>query len=472
MLSFRTRRVVMIASLLLLLPAFVSYSGALLAPSNSSVGIRSVEWLRDHGAAGLVSKVESIYYQLTAPAKGGPALRALPRVGVAGAGALSRVAPSYRPPRIGPLAQPALPGEGLWHATQPGLGPNPPLLVSTFRSDPSEYPRLVAGVAWIDTHRSTVSLYPGRVEPSVAIPRGSMDVPERFRHRLLATFNSGFKLADARGGFALHGRTYAPLLPGRATFVRYANGRVDILAWHGSATAPRDVVFARQNLPLIVDHRRPNPNLNDGPEWGATLGNAIQVWRSGVGVDRHGNLIYAAANDQTVSSLARILIHAGAVRAMQLDINSYWVSFISYAHPGALDPLKPAERNESLLQPLPHAGRQGLLRGLLAVMHGQRARIDFVDVRIAAEGHRQIEIPEEAAQNLDDTLLAAESEAPDVGTAEQDGAGAERQRLERVGAAADAAVEEHLRASRDGLHNAWEGVERAHGPVDLAPAVV
>jgi hypothetical protein len=360
MLSFRARRVAMIAGLLLLLPALVSYSSAMLAPSNSSVGIRSVEWLRDHGAAGLVSQVESIYYQLTAPAKGGPALKALPRVGVAaapaattaagaaakalrgaggaGVGALAGVAPLYRPPRIRPLAYPALPGEGVWHATQPGLGPDPPLLVSTFRSDPAEYPRLVAGVAWIDTHRSTVSLYPGRQEPSVTIPRGSMDVPQPYRRHLLATFNSGFKLADARGGFALHGHTYAPLLDGRATFVRYADGRVDILAWHGPSTAPSDVVFARQNLPLIVDRRRANPNLNDGPEWGATLGNAIQVWRSGIGVDRHGNLLYAAANDQTVSSLARILIHAGAVRAMQLDINSYWVSFISYAHPGALDP--------------------------------------------------------------------------------------------------------------------------------------
>jgi hypothetical protein len=99
-----------------------------------------------------------------------------------------------------------------------------------------------------------------------------------------------------------------------------------------------NVVFARQNLPLIVDQGRPNPNLNDGPEWGATLGNAIEVWRSGIGVDRSGNLIYAAAEDQTVSSLARILIHAGAVRAMELDINSYWVSFITYAAPNALDP--------------------------------------------------------------------------------------------------------------------------------------
>jgi hypothetical protein len=94
-------------------------------------------------------------------------------------------------------------------------------------------------------------------------------------------------------------------------------------------------MFARQNLPLIVDHGNPNPNLSDGPEWGATLGNAVLVWRSGIGVDRRGDLIYAAANDQSVKGLARILIHAGAVRAIELDINSYWVSFNSYAGPHA-----------------------------------------------------------------------------------------------------------------------------------------
>jgi len=58
------------------------------------------------------------------------------------------------------------------------------------------------------------------------------------------------------------------------------------------------------------------------------------------GIVNHGheNLIYAAANDQTVSSLAAIMIHAGAVRAMELDINTYWTSFITYHHPGAGDP--------------------------------------------------------------------------------------------------------------------------------------
>jgi hypothetical protein len=54
-----------------------------------------------------------------------------------------------------------------------------------------------------------------------------------------------------------------------------------------------------------------------------------------VGIDRYGNLIYAAANDMTVASLAEVLRRAGAVRAMELDINTYWPSFITYRHPGA-----------------------------------------------------------------------------------------------------------------------------------------
>jgi hypothetical protein len=51
------------------------------------------------------------------------------------------------------------------------------------------------------------------------------------------------------------------------------------------------------------------------------VGNAVQVWRTGVGIDARGNLIYAAADGQTVETLARILQRAGAVRAMQFDIN-------------------------------------------------------------------------------------------------------------------------------------------------------
>jgi hypothetical protein len=344
----RLRRILVVVALGSLVVPLISFAGAVLAPSNSSFGIRAVEWLRDNGAAGLVSKAENIYYTLSAPSKGGAALRRLPQVGVASstkAPVAQRHTPStgararhvYLPARLAPILDPALPGEGVWHATRPYASVDPPLLVTTFRSQP-DYPRELVAIAWINRRRTTVGLYPGRQEPSVALPRGTMDVPNGRRAKLLATFNSGFKLTDARGGFAVGGHTYARMQPGIGTLVGYAGGRVDIVSWHGGGSVPPNVAFARQNLPLILDHGRVNPNLSDGPEWGATLGNAVRVWRSAVGIDRHGNLLYAAGDHQTVGSIAAALRHAGAVRAIELDINSYWVSFISYGRTHARSP--------------------------------------------------------------------------------------------------------------------------------------
>jgi hypothetical protein len=329
------RRIALIAAVVALIPVFISFASSVSGPSNSTFGIRAVEWLRGHGAAGIVSKVESAYYSLTAPSKGGPTLRALPKVGAGGAAV---VAAAYRPPSVAPLIHPALPGEGVWHAARRSLEANPPILVTTLRNQ-TEYPRVIAGLAWIDGKRTTLKLVPGRQEPAVEeLPRGSMQIPTAGRANLLATFNSAFKLSDSGGGFALNGRTYATMHDGQGALVGYADGHSDVIEWNYGSRAPSYVAFARQNLPLIVNHGRTNPNLNNGIEWGATLGNAILVWRSGIGVDSHGNLIYAAGDNQTVGSLAATLVHAGAVRAMELDINSYWVSFIDYGQPGAHSP--------------------------------------------------------------------------------------------------------------------------------------
>ncbi len=332
----RARRIAAIALCLCAVPATVSYLAAIAGPSNSSFVIRSFEWLRDHGAAPVASQIESIYYSLNAPATGGPALHSL-----LGKGGVAPLAAGTHPPSISPVILPALPGEGAWVPRETWSGPDPPVQITQFRSDP-RYPRMVAGVAWISAARTTISLNPGRLEPSTTSPslsmRGAMEVPPASRSRLLATFNSAFKLSDSGGGFAYGGRTYAPLRPGIATLVHYRDGRIDIQAWSGAGQVPPGVDFARQNLPLIVQDRQPNPNLSGGPQWGATLGNAVRVWRSGLGIDARGNLIYAAADAQTVESLAAILIRAGAVRAMELDINSYWVSFITYAEPFAAKP--------------------------------------------------------------------------------------------------------------------------------------
>jgi hypothetical protein len=329
----RFRRIVMLATLLLLVVACASFVTTMLRPSNVGFSVRAVEWLRDNGAAWLVSDIERVYYSLNAPSAGGAALKALPKVGVSGGSPAG-----YAPPPIAPVINPPLSGEGVWQGTGPMVRDAPPLLVTTFRPDPN-YPQMVAGVAWLDVSRAWVQLYPGRYEP----PRtGSQlaEVPPQLRGGLLATFNSGFKLEDSRGGFVAFGHVYAPLRDGLATFVRMRDGNVDVRAWSGGPDPGPGVEFARQNLPLIVDGGQLNPNLADGSRWGATLGNAVRVWRSGVGVDNRGDVIYAAANDQTATSLAEILRRAGAVRAMELDINYEWVTFNFYGSPGAANASK------------------------------------------------------------------------------------------------------------------------------------
>ncbi|MDQ6835726.1 MAG: phosphodiester glycosidase family protein, partial [Actinomycetota bacterium] len=323
------------AALLALAPV-ISYASMLTRRSDSSLSIRTVEWLRDNGARGLVNKVENFYYTLNAPATGGPALKALPKLAGGAAGGVAQHAAHYRPPNIRPVIHPTLAGEGAWHRTFSGAPAWPPVLVTSFRPDPN-YPQTVAGVAWIDHTRTSTWLYPGVTEPAVKMgSRGPEEVPRQMRRHLVATFNSGFKLADSGGGFASGGHTYAPLKDGLATILRYRSGAVDVRAWSGGPDAASNVIYARQNLPLIINNGRLNPNLSGGPEWGATLGNAVLVWRSGVGIDRRGNLIYAAANNMTVGSLAAVLKRAGAVRAMELDINTYWTSLITYRHPGAI----------------------------------------------------------------------------------------------------------------------------------------
>ena len=45
----------------------------------------------------------------------------------------------------------------------------------------------------------------------------------------------------------------------------------------------------------------------------------------------NGALIYVAGPSLTVVDLADLLVRAGALRAMELDINPYWTTFAAYS---------------------------------------------------------------------------------------------------------------------------------------------
>jgi hypothetical protein len=191
---------------------------------------------------------------------------------------------------------------------------------------------VVAYVAWFDHTRTSVAFYPGRYEPPNAAVRGPMMVPNGQRWRLLSTFNAGFTYAYNGNGSSINGRENEPLKKGLATLVQYKSGAINIVEWNGGTVSSKRLAWARQSLPPIVWNGKLNPKLDDSKAWGETIGNSVRVWRTGVGIDRRGNLMFVVADSQTVKSLARALKHAGAVRAMQFDINSFWHTLITYTH--------------------------------------------------------------------------------------------------------------------------------------------
>jgi hypothetical protein len=236
--------------------------------------------------------------------------------------------------RVAPSAASKPPGGGGWRAASYRVGGASPVLVGVRQANGSP-----AYVAWIDHTRTRLALYPGLQEPPVASPRGLGQVPSGQRWRLLATFNGGFKSSAGAGGFLVNGRVDEPLQIGLGALVEYRDGSLAILDWLGR-TSPGVLVLARQNLPPLVWAGRPTATAFQNGLWGATLGGGAAVWRTAVGVTQGGDLVYAAAGGQTAASLAALMVRLGALRAIELDINPQWPSFIGYARRGGRAPLK------------------------------------------------------------------------------------------------------------------------------------
>ena len=332
------------AVLVLLSPAIYSYAHWMLRPSSTPFFANSVEWVRADVPLGnqVVDEIEHVYYSWNAPSKGGPQLTSLPQTGgAAGPHARKRA----WPPPIKPVFRHRLRGEGVWKPTGPPVRGGPPVLVTTFRPE-TDYPRNVAYLAWFDHTRTDLAYYPGRYEPPNAAVRGPAMIPESQRRRLLSAFNAGFIYSDVNNGSTDNGRVNEPLAQGNATLIGYRSGKLAIKIWHGGSNPGTDVAWSRQSLPPIIWHGHLNPNLNDSSQWGFTVGNAVRVWRTGVGIDRRGNLIFAAADNMTVTSLAQVLQRAGAVNAMQFDINADWHTLITYTHHHGLRPTQIGPSNK------------------------------------------------------------------------------------------------------------------------------
>ena len=217
----------------------------------------------------------------------------------------------------------ALPRPGVW--TPIGMSVNgTPLLTATLLQGRPAAP--LTGVVRIAAGLTRPVLYAGLVEPGGSWPNQGAVAPP-LRAFLVAAFNSGFHTYASGGGWYDHGRTAVPLRAGAASLVVTADGSATVGMWGRDVSLTPDVVSVRQNLGLLVDHAA---NLSATASWGATLGHVTYTWRSGLGVDAAGNLLYAGGPGLDAFSLAQVLIQAGAVRAMELDINPAFVGFAFY----------------------------------------------------------------------------------------------------------------------------------------------
>ena len=335
----RRLAVAMIATALVvgMVPVGASVGQALGAPGQAGTSVRLVEWLRDHGGGGVVNIAENWWYAHNGPDAGAPDPASIPTVPASAAGPAPTSPGTGAPALPAPAdSSPLLPSEGRWVPAAQRVGGRAPLYTAFFRPLPAA-PSVIVGAGWIDQSLAHTQLIAGAQDPARSLEGTTVDgagaqVPTGSRARLLATFNSGFKLKDAHGGYYTAGRDVVPLRPGAASLVVDASGRVGLGVWGRDVGPGPGVVAVRQNLDLIVDHGAPVPGLdtNSTNAWGSSNNQFQYTWRSGLGVDANGNLIYVAANQISLTDLAHALNAAGAVRGMELDIHPQMVAFMTY----------------------------------------------------------------------------------------------------------------------------------------------
>jgi hypothetical protein len=243
------------------------------------------------------------------------------------------------PAGLTPFAPPPAPTDGTW--TPAGRTVNGfPAVYETRLVPPGGTAE--AGIAWMDTNLLGAQLYSGSKSPGGGPYMFTAPVQPAQAATLVAAFNGGFLMKDAGGGYVTEGRTIDPLVNGAASLVIHSDGSVNVGAWGTDVAMTPDVVAVRQNLVPLVEGGQPtaqasNPNWL---VWGATCGVSScsgpgieNQWRSGVGVTQGGALVYVAGPALDPLQLAQVLVQAGVVRGMELDINPSWPVFATYAPP-------------------------------------------------------------------------------------------------------------------------------------------
>jgi len=107
------------------------------------------------------------------------------------------------------------------------------------------------------------------------------------------------------------GHVVMPLRAGAASLVIYRNGTATVADWGpGTRRSPRTSSAVRQNLDLLGRRWQARcwAERERHDEMGATLGNQVYVWRSGIGVTADGALVYVGGPGLNITTLANLLV--------------------------------------------------------------------------------------------------------------------------------------------------------------------
>jgi len=221
--------------------------------------------------------------------------------------------------------------------TAPGQPTTSWRVVARVRGQPAAWISQRSGVALMRFDQSLVhlTLHAGSSDGGVSGWTYGDRITPREIHLLVAAFNGGFKLTYRDVGFSSGAHVAVPLKVGLASIVTYTDGTTDIGAWRASVPSSSKTVFSvLQNQRLLVDRGVAAASVSNCVMacWGETIGSRTFVARSGLGVNASGQLVWAAGENLSPAGLAAALIGAGAVRAIELDINPYWVAGYLYVH--------------------------------------------------------------------------------------------------------------------------------------------
>jgi hypothetical protein len=358
---------VIVVVLALLIPVAISYVRYVTGPGTDSLSVRSVEWIRDHGGNGMVNTIERWWYTNNPPPTGGSPdkIRVQGTVGTAPPKVTVTTLPQFQslaPPaaRVPTPAPDVQLNEGVWQPSGRLVAGKPAIYTTYVRPD-AAHTSYYTGLMWLDTKLLKANYVVGAEQPGGGANPWGSQIPPDVQPSAIAAFNSGFKMDTANGGAYLDGQEIVGLRGGAASLVIYQDGTATVGAWGRDFNMSPSVKAVRQNLALMIDNGQIDPAVNDTDTtlWGATLGNKALVWRSGVGVTADGALIFAGGPALSVLSLARTLQAAGAVRAMEMDINTDWVSAFTYVPSDPNNPASPT-MGVKLLDGMTHGGDQYL----------------------------------------------------------------------------------------------------------------